>query len=40
MPTPHVIALLAFDDCLLLDLAGPASVFGVANTMAGRKAQS
>lgn len=38
MPAPHIIALLAFDDCLLLDLAGPASVFGVANTMAGRKA--
>jgi transcriptional regulator GlxA family with amidase domain len=38
MPAPLIIALMAFDDCLLLDLAGPASVFGVANTMAGRKA--
>ena len=38
MPAPHNIALLAFDDCLLIDVAGPASVFGVANTMAGRKA--
>ncbi len=38
MPSPRIIALVAFDDCQLLDLAGPASVFGIANRMAGREA--
>jgi transcriptional regulator GlxA family with amidase domain len=32
----HVVALFAFDQCQLLDVTGPASVFGVANSIAGR----
>lgn len=36
MPKKHTIALFAFDQCQLLDVAGPSSVFGVANSVAGR----
>lgn len=36
MTEKHVIALFAFDQCQLLDVAGPSSVFGVANSIAGR----
>ena len=36
MPKKHTIVLFAFDQCQLLDVAGPSSVFGVANTTAGR----
>jgi transcriptional regulator GlxA family with amidase domain len=31
MPRPHRIALLAYTDCQLLDVTGPAAVFGAAN---------
>jgi transcriptional regulator GlxA family with amidase domain len=34
----RLIALFAFDDVQVLDVTGPASVFGVANTLGGREA--
>ncbi len=34
----RLIALFAFDGVQLLDATGPASVFGVANTLGGREA--
>ena len=36
MTKKHTIAVFAFDQCQLLDVAGPCSIFGVANTIAGR----
>lgn len=36
MTKPRAIVLFAFGDCQLLDVAGPASVFGAANSSAGR----
>ena len=33
----RVIALFAFDGVQILDVTGPASVFGVANTVSGRE---
>ncbi|MBA2398031.1 MAG: hypothetical protein H0V72_04920, partial [Bradyrhizobium sp.] len=36
MKKKHTIVLFAFDQCQLLDVAGPSSVFGVANSTAGR----
>lgn len=36
MTKKRIIALFAFDQCQLLDVAGPSSVFGVANSIAGR----
>lgn len=36
MTEKRSIVLFAFDQCQLLDVAGPCSVFGVANTIAGR----
>jgi transcriptional regulator GlxA family with amidase domain len=36
MTKKHTIVLFAFDQCQLLDVAGPSSVFGVANSTAGR----
>lgn len=36
MTKTHTIALFAFDQCQLLDVAGPSSVFGVANSIASR----
>ena len=38
MPRDRTVALFAFDQCQLLDVAGPASVFGVANSLAHRTA--
>jgi transcriptional regulator GlxA family with amidase domain len=35
MTKTHTIAVFAFDGCQLLDVAGPSSVFGVANSFAG-----
>lgn len=37
MPRPTKTALFAFDNCQLLDIAGPTSVFGIANSIAGEK---
>jgi hypothetical protein len=31
MPRPHKLALLAYEGCQLLDVTGPAAVFGAAN---------
>lgn len=36
MTKKNSVALFAFDQCQLLDVAGPSSVFGVANSIAGR----
>lgn len=36
MKNTRTIAFFAFDQCQLLDVAGPSSVFGVANSVAGR----
>jgi transcriptional regulator GlxA family with amidase domain len=36
MTKKHTIVLFAFDQCQLLDVAGPSSIFGVANSTAGR----
>jgi transcriptional regulator GlxA family with amidase domain len=36
MTKKHTIVLFAFHQCQLLDVAGPSSVFGVANSTAGR----
>ncbi len=36
MTKKHTMVLFAFDQCQLLDVAGPSSVFGVANSIAGR----
>jgi len=36
MPSRQSIALFAFDECQLLDVAGPASVFGMANSLSGQ----
>src|SRR5260221_3407391 len=36
MTKKHTIVLFAFDGCQLLDVAGPSSVFGVANSTLGR----
>jgi len=36
MTKKHTVALFAFDQCQLLDVAGPSSVFGVANSVAER----
>lgn len=38
MAKAREIVFFAYDQCQLLDVAGPASVFGVANSIAGRKA--
>jgi transcriptional regulator GlxA family with amidase domain len=38
MPRPHRMALLAFDGFQLLDVTGPAAVFGAANDRLGRRA--
>lgn len=36
MPPPHRVRLLAYEGCQLLDVSGPAAVFGAANEAAGR----
>src|SRR6201988_2383516 len=36
MTKARAVILFAFDQCQLLDVAGPASVFGVANSIGGR----
>ena len=37
MTRPHHLSILAYDGCQLLDVTGPAAVFGAANDAAGRK---
>jgi transcriptional regulator GlxA family with amidase domain len=37
MPRAHRFFILAYDGCQLLDVTGPAAVFGAANDAAGRK---
>src|SRR5215472_13496626 len=37
MPKAHKLAILAYEGCQLLDVTGPAAVFGAANDVAGRK---
>ena len=36
MTKPRKMVLFAFDGCQLLDVAGPSSVFGIANHVTGR----
>lgn len=36
MTKKHTVALFAFDQCQLLDVAGPSSVLGVANSISGK----
>jgi transcriptional regulator GlxA family with amidase domain len=37
MPKPHKLAILAYEGCQLLDVTGPAAVFGAANEASGAK---
>jgi len=37
MLRPHRLAILAYEDCQLLDVTGPAAVFGAVNEALGRK---
>src|SRR6266436_1664099 len=37
MTKPHRVFILAYDGCQLLDVTGPAAVFGAANDASGRK---
>jgi transcriptional regulator GlxA family with amidase domain len=37
MPRPHRLFILAYEGCQLLDVTGPAAVFGAANEVAGRQ---
>jgi transcriptional regulator GlxA family with amidase domain len=37
MPRAHKLAILAYEGCQLLDVTGPAAVFGAANESAGRE---
>ena len=37
MPRAHRVFILAYDGCQLLDVSGPAAVFGAANDVAGRR---
>src|SRR5262249_17760920 len=37
MPKPHKLAILAYDGCQLLDVTGPAAVFGAANEVGRAK---
>ena len=37
MPRPHKLVLLAYEGCQLLDVTGPAAVFGAANDVARAK---
>jgi len=36
LPMPHKLVILAYDGCQLLDVTGPAAVFGGANQAAGK----
>jgi len=38
MVNPHRVALLAYEGCQLLDVTGPAAVFGAANQALGKRA--
>ena len=37
MVRPHKLVILAYEGCQLLDVSGPAAVFGAANESAGRE---